>query len=221
MKKYEHLVKIFDKNKKYTLHGALDILRQYSSTKFKETIEVSIHFNIMPKKNVIIKGFSILKHDIGKKYTIAVFTDTNEKINNCLVLTQEDLQHLTKKNIKFDILLSSPLSVVKLNKVNKLLNGKKIMPDVKYGTVTTDIVGMVDKLNNNYVKYKIDKNYVLNVIIGKIDLQLSSVKENIEQLIMDIKKQKPQNCKSVNVKNLVLSSTMGPGIKIDIDSINC
>lgn len=221
MKKKQQLLKIFDKNKKYTLSGALDILCQCSSKKFEESIEASIQFNVVPKKNIIIKGFSVLKHNIGKKYSVAVFNDTNEEINNCLSLTQDDLQRLHKKNIKFDILLTSPLSIVKFNKVNKLLNSKKVMPDVKYGTVTTDVVGMLDKLNSNYVKYKIDKNYSLNVIVGKINLSLIAIKENIEQLIMDIKKQKPQNCKSVSVKSLVLSSTMGPGIKIDTDSINC
>ena len=212
---------MLDKNRKYVFDEAVDVLRSVCSKKFEETIEASLCFNVMPRKNIIIKGFSVLKHNIGKKYKIAVLSETSEKFDNCVFLHDDDLKNLNKKNISFDVILTSPLLIVKFSKLNKLLNSKAIMPDVKYGTVTTDVFGMLNKLNNNYVKYKIDKNYILNILIGKINLSSSSLRENLEQLIADIKKQKPQNCKSVNVKSLVLSSTMGPGIKIDIDSLNC
>jgi large subunit ribosomal protein L1 len=221
MKKQKRIAQIFDKNRKYTLESALNILKDVSSSKFEESVEVSLHFNVIPKKNIILKGFSVLKNNIGKKNKVAVFIDEHIDLEGCIVLTDEQLRNMNKKNIDFDAILTSPSAVVKLSKLTKLLNGRKIMPDIKYGTITTDIQVMLNNLNNNYLKFKIDKNYGVNLIVGKLNLTVFEIKENIEQLIQDIKRQKPQNCKSIGIKKIIISSTMGPGIKVDIDSINC
>ena len=224
MKNKNKTVTLIDKSKKYTFNAALDILKKNSKKKFEESIEVSMQFNIIPKKNIIIKGYSSLKNNIGKNNKIAIFSNNIDEyinFNNVVILNDEILKNLSKKNINFDIILTTPDNVVKFTKLGKLINGKKIMPDVKYGTVTTDILGSLTKLANNYIKYKIDKNYCINLLLGKISLTNNELKENIEQLILDIKKQKPQNCKSISLKNIYISSTMGCGIKVDLDSINC
>lgn len=213
---------LIDKTKKYSFDHSVNILKNISSKKFEETVEASIQFNVVPKKNIVIKGYSVLNHNIGKKYKPAILEKDNLNLfDDVVLLSDDDLKNLNKKNINFDIILTTPTNIVKFSKLGKLLNGKKIMPDIKYGTVSTDLNMSLNHIKGNYVRFKIDKNYCLNIIVGKIGLSVESLKENIEQLILDVKKYKPQNCKSVTVKSLVISSTMGPGIKIDLDSINC
>ncbi len=221
MKKQKHINKLIIKNKKYIFEDALVILKSICSKNFEESIEASIQLTVIPKKNIVVKGYSVLKHSIGKEKKIGVFTESNEVLSDCILLNKDNLKDLNKKNITFDIILTTPSDIVKIGKIGKLLSGKKIMPDIKYGTITTDITGMINKLKGHYIKYKFDKNYAANLIIGKIKLPAIKLKENIEQIISDLKSQKPQNCKSINIKKIIISSTMGPGLKIDIDSINC
>lgn len=212
--------KILDKNKFYRFEDAIRILKSISNKNFNESIETSIKFNVIPKKNIVIKGFSLLKHGIGKSNNIAILNPA-EKTDKYITLTDEDLLNLNKKKINFNILLTSPENVIKLSKLGKLLNGRKIMPDVKYGTITTDLLQTAFDFENKYLKFKMDKFYSLNLMIGKINFLEKDLKENLEKLIFDIKKSKPLTCKMISVKKIFVSSTMGPGIKIDIDSIDC
>lgn len=208
-------------DKKYKIEDALLLLKNNSPRKFLESVEISVRFTVLPKKNFILKGYSVLPNAIGKNYRIAFFSEHDIMIDGCIKLDQNTLFKLTKKSLSFDILLVTPVTVVKIGKLNKMLNGKKLMPDVKYGTITTDLDAMVDKIRKNYVTFKSDKNFAFNLLVGKLDLSVSELIENIEVLLSDIKKQRPINCKSIYVKSLFVSTTMGPGINIDIDSLNC
>lgn len=211
---------IFDKNKLYKIEDAIRILKSISNKKFNESIEVSMKFNVIPKKNIVIKGYSLLKHNLGKDNKIAILNPLEES-NDYISLKDIDLLTLNKKTINFNILLTSPENVVKLSKIAKLLNGRKVMPDIKYGTITTDLIKTAYDFKNKYLKFKMDKFYSLNLMFGKLDHLEEKLKENLEKLISDIKKSKPVNCKVINVKKIFISSTMGPSIKIDIDSIDC
>lgn len=213
---------LIDYNKKYSFEECIMLLKKFWNKKFDESIEVSINFNIIPKKNIMIKGCVCFDHSIGKKYKIAVFDNNIHDIKekDIVYLNDENIKTINKKNINFNILITSPNNMIKLAKYNKLLNSKKLMPDIKYDTITNDIETTVKNINSNYVKFKIDKFPYLNFIIGKISLSDHMLKSNLEKLIIEVKKNKFKNYKSINIKNIIISSTMSPGIKLDIDSIN-
>jgi large subunit ribosomal protein L1 len=106
-----------------------------------------------------------------------------------------------------------------MGKLNKILGSKNLMPDIKYGTITTNIKDTLSKIRKNYVKFKNDKNDIIHSSIGKIDLDTNKLKENLETLINEIKKYKPQNCKNMSIKKIHISSTMGCGLEINLNSL--
>lgn len=214
---------MIDKKKYFSFNEAVDLLKNYKKRNFKETLDVAINLSIIPRsKNIIIKGYSCLPNYIEKKYKICVF-DLNEcveKIDDVEYLNEKNIDNLnSNKAFNFDFFITNPKSIVKIGKFNKILNSRKIMPEIHYGTITNDINEAIKMINNNYVKFKNDKNDIINCLIGKLDLETSKLKENLEFLINDIKKCKPKSCKTLNFKKIILSSTMGPGIKININSL--
>lgn len=208
----------------YSFNKAIDFLKENKKTKFIETIETSIHLNISPsRKNINLKGYSLLPNCIYKSYNIAAFITDVNKINNTnnniKIITENDLSAITKKNIDFNLLITDHTSIIKIGKLSKILNSKKLMPDIRYGTITDNINDTVDKFKKNYVKFKTDKNNIIHCVIGKLDLDTDKLKENIEMLIYDIKKQKPKDCKNMSIDKIYISSTMGAGIKINMKSL--
>ncbi len=224
-KKNKYINSKFDRNKIYSFNEAITILKELTNKKFNESLEAAINLNITPKKKMIIKGYSTLPYFIKKSNKIAIYSDNISDVdinkNDYIIFDNNTFQNINKQNINFDILLTTPSCVIKFGKISKVLSSKKIMPDVKYGTITTNIKEAIKIFKKNYVKYKSDKNHNINSIIGKINLNVNEIKSNIEKLILDIKNQKPKNCKNINIKTITLSTTMGPGIKINTDSIIC
>ncbi|HIH2762404.1 MAG TPA: hypothetical protein ACYCC8_01900 [Candidatus Azoamicus sp.] len=126
---------------------------------------------------------------------------------------------LNKKNLFFDLIITTPASMIKFGKLSKILNAKNLMPDVKYGTITTDINSTLDLFKKNYVRFKSDKGNVINSKIGSIDLENKLLIENLFTFVNDIKKNKPKECKNFSINSLYLTSTMGSGFKLDIKSL--
>lgn len=214
---------MIDRNKTHDFSDALKILKS-GKKKFLENIEVSINLIVLPKSKLfVIKGYSILPHGEPKKLNIAIFsTDSNKfygTIDNCTFLTESDLINLHKKNLVFDLFVTTPSSMIKFSKLGKILNAKNLMPDVKYATVTTDISLTLNLLKKNYVRFRSDKCNVINSKIGNINLSEKFLLENLCVLISDIKKQKPKDCKNLDIKSLYLTSTMGSSFKIDVKSL--
>jgi len=213
------------KKQVYSFNKAIDFLSENKNNKFIESVETSIHLILTPKKkNINVKGYSILPHGNNKIYKIAIFTTDLNKIKNIdksvKIITDEDLNNISKKNIDFNLLITDHNSIIKMGKLSKILNAKKIMPDIKYGTITDNPLDMINRVKNNYIKFKTDKNNIIHCSIGKIDLTSQQLKENIETLINDIKKQKPKECKTMSIEKIYISSTMGTGISINIKSLN-
>lgn len=107
-----------------------------------------------------------------------------------------------------------------MGNINKILNSKKLMPDIQYNTITSNFKDSIEKIKKNYIQYKNNKTNTINCKIGNIDLETKNIKENLETLINDIKKNKPKNCKNIKIKHIYLSSTMSKSIKININSLN-
>lgn len=220
-------MKMQNKKINYSFEKAIEIIKNSKKRKFEESIDISIQLTITPnKKNIIVKGHTILPHKIGKDLKIAAFLVNENEINEAkkshidIILQEKNINDFNKKQINFDLLISTPTSIVKIGKLNKILGAKNLMPDVKYGTITTNISETVSKLKNNYIKFKNDKNDIIHSILGKISSDTQKLKENAEMLINDIKKQKAQNCKSIIIKKIHISSTMGQSAEINLNSLN-
>lgn len=215
------------KNQVYSFEKAIEIIKNSKKRKFIESIDVAIQLNIVPnKKNISIKGHAILPHKINKNKKIAAFLTKDNEINEAknqnidIILDEKNIPDFNKKSINFDLIITTPNSIIKMGKLNKILGSKNLIPDVKYGTITTNIQDTLIKIKQNYIKFKNDKTDVIHSSIGKIDLDSHKLKENLETLINEIKKFKPQACKNMSIKKIHLSSTMGYGVEINSNSLN-
>lgn len=216
-----------DIKKKYSFNNAIELLKKLPKAKFNETIDISINLkNTSKLKNINIKGYSILPNNIGKKSKTAIFLTNKEmedyKINNAdTILTEKNIQNIKKKNINFDIILTTPNAITKLTEISKILGPKGLMPNIKYGTILNNInENIVDQIKHKYVKYKTDKNNIIHAKIGNINIDIDKIKENAEKLIRDIKSSKSSDNKNIQIQKITISTTMGPGINININSIN-
>jgi large subunit ribosomal protein L1 len=214
------------KKKNYSFIEAFSILKEQRNKKFIEAIDISVHLNLNPKKkNLIVKGHSFLNKKLKKNLNLAVFLTEEEnfvleKKYNVVVFTEKNINDITEKKINFDLILTSPISITKMGKLHKILGSKDLMPDIKYGTITNDINSTIDKINKGYVKFKSDKNSIINKSIGHVEFTELELKNNLETLISDIKKFRPQNCKNLLVSKIYLSSTMGKALEINLNSLN-
>ncbi|HIH2763338.1 MAG TPA: hypothetical protein ACYCC3_01660 [Candidatus Azoamicus sp.] len=215
---------MISENRLYDINEALTSLKLNKNKKFIENIEVSVNLSFLPKnKNFVVKGYSVLPHGEMKTSKIAVFSIDNNAIftlgANFKILNEADLVSLNKKNLFFDLIITTPASMIKLGKLSKILNAKNLMPDVKYGTITSDIKNTLDLLKKNYIRFKSDKGNVINSKIGSINLDDKCLIENLFIFINDIKKNKPKDCKNLDISNVYLTSTMGSSFKLDLKSL--
>ncbi len=215
------------KNQVYSFDKAIELIKNSKKRKFIESIDVAIQLNIVPnKKNISIKGHAILPNKINKNKRIAAFLTKDNEITEAknqnidIILDEKNIHDFNKKNINFDLIITTPNSIIKMGKLNKILGSKNLMPDIKYGTITTNITDTLSKIKQNYIKFKNDKTDVIHSSIGKIDLESNKLKENLETLINEIKKFKPHTCKNMSIKKIHVSSTMGCGIEINLNSLN-
>lgn len=215
---------MMSENRLYDINEALANLKLSKNKKFIENIEVSLKLSFLPKnKSFVMKGYSILPHGELKKNKIAVFSIDNNVFagfdDNFKILSEADLSSLNKKNLHFDLIVTTPASMIKFGKLSKVLNSKNLMPDVKYGTITTDIANTLELLKKNYLRFKSDKGNVINSKIGNINLDDKFLVENLFTFVNDIKKCKPKECKNFDISSLYLTSTMGSSFKLDIKSL--
>ncbi|HFL8824433.1 MAG TPA: 50S ribosomal protein L1 [Candidatus Azoamicus sp. OHIO1] len=223
-KKKLSLKNIINKNELYSFTKGIEILKKINPAKFNETVEISINLKLNPKKrDYSIKGFSLLPYNSGKILKVAVFASENEidaAKNADLIISKEKINEIKDNKINFDILITTPNSITKMGNLSKTLGPKGLMPNIKFGTITNNISDTINSIKTNYIKFKSEKNNIIHCIIGKINNNTKELKENIETIINDIKKNKPSNCKSMTIEKLFVSTTMGPGIKINLNSIN-
>lgn len=210
------------KKQLYDIIDALNILKS-KKKKFLESVDVSINLLFSPKnKTFVLKGYSVLPYGKSNKLKYAIFSlDSNlffKSELNFKILNENDLNNINKKNLLFDLIITTPSAMSKFGKLGKILGPKNLMPDVKYGTISNDLNATLDMLNGNYIRYKSDKGNVINSRIGTIDLDNNLLIQNLNILINDIKKQKPKDCKNMTISSLFLTSTMGTSFMIDTKS---
>lgn len=210
----------------YPAEEAIGLLMELSSVKFKESIDVSVNLGVDPRKSdQVVRGASVLPHGIGKDVRVAVFAQgakaDEAKAAGAEIVGFEDLAEQIKAGeMNFDVVIASPDAMRVVGKLGQVLGPRGLMPNPKTGTVTPDVAGAVKNAKAGQVRYRTDKAGIIHCSIGKVGFQIQQIKENLEHLLAELKKQKPSSSKGVYMKKLTLSTTMGPGLSVDLSSLN-
>lgn len=224
-KKQKLIAEKFDSEKFYALPDALEILSSVSSSKFKEALDVSVNLGVDPRKSdQVVRGATTLPHGTGKDVRVAVFAqgENAEKAQQAGadVVGFEDLgEEIKGGKIDFDVLIATPDAMRIIGQLGKVLGPRGLMPNPKTGTVTTDVEVAVKNSKSGQVQFRTDKAGLVHGRVGQLGFTAEQIKENIQALLVDLKKAKPAAAKGVYLKKLTLSSTMGPGLNIDQASL--
>ena len=225
-KRKKLIVEKIDTIKAYELIEALELVQSLPKVKFNESVDISINLGVDPKKSdQNVRGSSSLPHGIGKTLKVAVFAEGEDaaeaKKAGAEIVGFEDLIADVKKNkdLDADVVIATPDCMAKLGALGRILGPKNLMPNPKEGTVTKNVVDAVNNAKKGQVRYKTDKAGIIHTTIGKIDFEAQKLAENINFLIDDLIKAKPSTAKGKYMTNISISSTMGPGIKVDLATV--
>ncbi len=209
----------------HKLEEALNISKKFASKKFDESIDISIILGIDAKKSdQQIRGVTSLPKMPKKNVKIAVFADGDDiekaKGAGAEIVGGDDLiESIKKGELNFDKCISTPKMMVKVSSLGQILGPKGLMPNPKLGTVTNDVANAIQNIKLGQVEYKTDKAGIIHVSVGKISFSESELKKNIEFLLEEIKKKKPESSKGIFIKKFFINSTMGPGLQVDPTSV--
>jgi large subunit ribosomal protein L1 len=212
------------KNTVYSnLEEAIGILKETSTTKFVETVELHANLNIDPKyADQQLRTTVTLPHGVGKQVTIAVLTNEENfkeaQLANADIIGNDDLiERITKGNIGFDLLIATPNMMPKLAKLGRVLGPKGLMPSPKSGTVTSTLESTLAEFKKGKFEYKADKTGIVHVSFGKSDFSNTQLLENLKALYNSIEKNRPSGVKGKYFKSLYICTTMGSSIQLDLN----
>lgn len=214
-----------DKDRLYPVEEALTLLKELSTVKFNESIDVSVNLGIDPKKSdQVVRGATVLPNGTGKEVRVAVFTDGENakaaEASGADIVGMDDLaEQVRKGEFNFDVVIASPDAMRVVGSLGPILGPRGLMPNPKVGTVTPDVAGAVKNAKSGQVRYRVDKGGIIHCSVGTVKFDVAALKENIQGLIADLVKAKPAASKGVYLKKIAVSSTMGPGIAIDQASL--
>lgn len=211
--------------KQYSIEEAVALLKDLSTVKFSETVDVSINLGIDPRKSdQSVRGATTLPHGNGKSVRVAVFTQGANaeaaKAAGAEFVGMDELAAEVKAGkMDFDVVIASPDAMRVVGQLGQVLGPRGLMPNPKTGTVTPDVVTAVKNAKAGQVRYRAEKGGIVHGGIGKVSFDTVALKENLEALISDLKKAKPATAKGIYLKKISLSTTMGPGLVIDQASL--
>lgn len=214
-----------DSNKQYGIEDAVSLLKELSKVKFEETVEAAINLGIDPRKSdQAVRGATTLPHGTGKSVRVAVFTQganaESAKAAGADLIGMEDLAEQIKSGIMdFDVVIAEPAAMRVVGQLGQILGPRGLMPNPKTGTVTPDVATAVKNAKAGQVRFRADKGGIIHGGIGRVSFDSKSIKENLEALVNDLKKTKPSSSKGIYLKKISLSTTMGPGLNIDLTSL--
>lgn len=220
-KKYREAKSKIDRNKRYTLEEALQILPETSYVRFDESIDVAIRLGVDPKKpDQMVRGTVALPHGTGKEVRVLVFAQGEKEkeareAGTDYVGGEDLIEKISQGWLEFDKAIATPDMMKVVSKVGKILGPRGLMPNPKVGTVTFEVGKAVQDVKSGRVEFRVDKAGNLHVSVGKVSFGQDKLKENILTLVDSVIKAKPASSKGTYVKGIAVSATMGPGIKID------
>lgn len=226
-KNYKEALSKIDKNKLYTKEEAIKLAKETSISKFDASVEVAMRLNLDTKKSdQQLRGAIVLPNGTGKSKKVLVIAKGDQakaatEAGADYVGDTDLLQKIEKENwFDFDVMIATPDMMAHLGKLGKVLGPKGLMPNPKTGTVTMDVKKAVEEVKKGRVEYRTDSYGNVHGIIGKVSFDEKALIENLKTFVDVIIKSKPSVVKGVYVKNISVSTTMGPGIKIDINSFD-
>ena len=220
-KRVQEFKKLFDKDKEYTLEEIVFVLKKAHKVKFDEAVDLAVHLGVDPKQSdQMVRGSVILPHGLGKKVRVAVFCKGEEstaaKEAQAEYVGDQDLIDKIKAGwLEFDVAISTPDMMRDVAKLGKVLGPRGLMPSPRAGTVTQDVGRAVKEAKAGKVEFKMNKLGGIHVSIGKLSFEEKSLVENAKTVIESINRARPQAVKGQYLKSVYVSSTMGPGLKLD------
>jgi large subunit ribosomal protein L1 len=223
-KRMQEIDKLVDPNKAYKFEEAIEILKKAPTVKFDQSVNMALKVGVDPKKSdQQVRGTVSLPHGTGQKIVLVVIAK-GDKVNEALAAgadyagADELLERIKGGWTDFSAVIATPDMMRELGKLAKILGPRGLMPTPKAGTVTTDVAKAVKEAKAGKIEFKVDKTGNINSAVGKISFSADSLVENLKVLIGAINKAKPSSSKGVYLRSMYLSSTMGPGLKIDLSS---
>jgi len=210
----------------YQIEDALSLVKELATSKFPESIDISVNLGVDPRKSdQVVRGSTVLPNGTGKTVRVAVFAqgDNADKAKDAGadIVGFEDLAESVKGGeMNFDVVIATPDAMRVVGKLGQILGPRGLMPNPKVGTVTADVETAVKNAKAGQVRYRTDKAGIIHCPIGRVDFEVPALRENLEALLADLKKAKPAASKGAYLKRLTVSSTMGPGISIDRASVD-
>lgn len=210
----------------YSVADAVELLKEVSTVKFSETVDVAVNLGVDAKKSdQVVRGATTLPHGTGSDVRVAVFAQGENaekaKAAGADIVGMEDLAEQVKGGMMdFDVVIATPDAMRVVGQLGQVLGPRGLMPNPKTGTVTPDVETAVNNAKAGQVRFRIDKNGIIHGAIGKLSFDVSALKENLEALLLDLKKAKPANAKGVYLKKITLTTTMGPGLVLDQASLD-
>jgi large subunit ribosomal protein L1 len=212
--------------KQYAAEEAFAILKEVSTVKFSESVDVSVNLGVDPRKSdQVVRGSTVLPNGTGKSVRVAVFTqgpnaDAATEAGADIVGMDDLAEQVKAGNMDFDVVIASPDAMRVVGQLGQILGPRGLMPNPKVGTVTPNVADAVKNAKAGQVRYRTDKGGIIHAAIGKVDFDPAALKQNLEALLLDLKKAKPSAAKGIYMQRVTVSSTMGPGIVLDQASLD-
>ncbi|MCI1695642.1 50S ribosomal protein L1 [Aneurinibacillus aneurinilyticus] len=221
-KNYLEATKLIDRNVAYEISEALELVKKASKAKFDETVEVAFRLGVDPRKNdQQIRGAVVLPHGTGKTQRVLVFAK-GEKAKEAeaagadYVGDEEYVNKIQQGWFEFDVVVATPDMMGTVGKLGRVLGPKGLMPNPKTGTVTFEVEKAVKEIKAGKIEYRTDKAGNIHAPIGKVSFEVGKLADNLSTLIETLQKAKPAAAKGTYMKNITVSSTMGPGVKVAV-----
>ena len=212
--------------KAYQIDEALTLVKDLATAKFPESIDVSVNLGVDPRKSdQVVRGSTVLPNGTGKSVRVAVFAQGENadkaKAAGADLVGLEDLAEQVKAGeLNFEVAIATPDAMRVVGTLGQILGPRGLMPNPKVGTVTADVETAVRNAKAGQVRYRTDKAGIIHCPIGRADFDVPALKENLEALLVDLKKAKPASSKGAYLKKLTVSSSMGPGVSVDRASVD-
>ncbi|NLN50299.1 MAG: 50S ribosomal protein L1 [Acholeplasmataceae bacterium] len=224
-KRYLEAVKLVDKQKRYSVEEAFDLAIKAASVKFDETVEIAFRLNINPRHaDQNLRGALVLPHGTGKERTVVVIT-RGEKAEEAkeagadYVGDSDLLEKIQNGWFDFDIIVATPDMMAELGRLGRLLGPKGLMPNPRTGTVTTDVKKAVEEIKAGKIEYRTDRVGNIQAPIGKVSFGVEKLVSNAKAIYQILAGLRPSTVKGIYMRNITISTAMGPGIKLDIESL--
>ncbi len=224
-KRQKQIAEKIDRNRQYGAEEAMTLLKDLSTVKFNESVDVAVNLGVDPRRSdQMVRGSTVLPRGTGQDVRVAVFAqganaEAATEAGADIVGMDDLAAEIKQGRMDFDVVIASPDAMRVVGQLGQILGPRGLMPNPKVGTVATDVAGAVKNAKAGQVRYRTDKNGIIHCTIGKVDFEPAALIENLGALLDDLNKAKPSGAKGVYMKRVAVSTTMGPGLAVDQASL--